>query len=117
MIGLSCALQLRRRGHHVTVFDAGEIGAGASAGNAGWIVPSLSAPVAAPGALSYGMRSLFHRSGGFSIRATPHAVDDGVGVALRAAPPGAPTSRRVWPPPLDSPSARPDRLPTSKSQA
>lgn len=71
VIGLSCALQLRRRGHDVTVFDAGEIGAGASAGNAGWIVPSLSAPVAAPGALSYGMRSLLHRSGGFSIRATP----------------------------------------------
>ena len=49
IIGLACAYELRRRGEDVVVLDKSEPGAAASAGNAGWITPSLSGPVAAPG--------------------------------------------------------------------
>jgi D-amino-acid dehydrogenase len=49
VIGLGCAYELRKRGADVVVLEAGEMGAAASWGNAGWIVPSLSAPVPEPG--------------------------------------------------------------------
>lgn len=49
VIGLLTAYRLRRRGAAVTVVDKGDLGGGASAGNAGWVSPSLSAPVPAPG--------------------------------------------------------------------
>jgi len=49
VIGLWCALELRGRGADVVVLDKGRPGAGCSAGNAGWIVPSLSGPLPAPG--------------------------------------------------------------------
>jgi D-amino-acid dehydrogenase len=39
--GLSVAASLHRRDASVTVIDAGAFGAGASAGNAGWIAPAL----------------------------------------------------------------------------
>jgi D-amino-acid dehydrogenase len=48
-IGLCAAHALRRRGRAVTVVDAGPAPRAASHGNAGWIVPSLSGPVPAPG--------------------------------------------------------------------
>ena len=48
VIGLAAAYALRRRGCGVTVLDGGSLGAGASHGNAGWIVPSLSGPVPTP---------------------------------------------------------------------
>jgi D-amino-acid dehydrogenase len=48
-IGISAAYYLRRLGGDVTVVDQGQIGHGASFGNAGWIVPSLSRPLPAPG--------------------------------------------------------------------
>jgi D-amino-acid dehydrogenase len=49
IIGLACAYELRKRGADVTVLDEREMGMGASWGNAGWIVPSLSGPVPEPG--------------------------------------------------------------------
>ena len=49
VIGLSCAYQLARRGVSVTVIDQGTAGAACSAGNLGWIVPSHSEPLPAPG--------------------------------------------------------------------
>lgn len=74
IVGLSSAIQLRRRGLEVIVLEARTVGSGASKGNAGWIVPALSAPVAAPGAIGYGVRHLMQRSGGFSIRPVPSAA-------------------------------------------
>lgn len=71
IIGLSSAIQLRRRGFDVVLLEANTVGSGASAGNAGWIVPALSAPVASPGAIGYGLHHLLQRSGGFSIRPVP----------------------------------------------
>jgi D-amino-acid dehydrogenase len=49
VVGLCAAEALRRRGGEVTVVDAATPGGGASAVNAGWIVPSLSGPVPEPG--------------------------------------------------------------------
>lgn len=49
VIGLCVAYSLRQRGHEVTVLDRSEAGAGASSGNAGWIIPSLSHPLPMPG--------------------------------------------------------------------
>ena len=48
-IGLLSAYELRRRGRDVVVLDKGNPGEGASLGNAGWVTPSLSGPVPAPG--------------------------------------------------------------------
>ena len=47
--GLSCAFALQRDGHEVEVVEAAAIGGGASAGNAGWVTPTLGTPLAAPG--------------------------------------------------------------------
>jgi D-amino-acid dehydrogenase len=49
VIGLACAYELQKRGADVAVLEAREMGAAASWGNAGWIVPSLSGPVPEPG--------------------------------------------------------------------
>jgi D-amino-acid dehydrogenase len=49
VVGLACGYELLRRGADVTVVDQGEFGAAASWGNAGWITPSFSSPLPAPG--------------------------------------------------------------------
>lgn len=48
-IGLACAYALAKRGRHVVVVDKGAPGDACTKGNAGWVVPSISAPVPAPG--------------------------------------------------------------------
>jgi D-amino-acid dehydrogenase len=57
-VGLSCAYFLQRTGFEVTVLDAGPVGDGASWGNAGWITPSLSAPIPGPAARRTALRSI-----------------------------------------------------------
>lgn len=49
VIGLTTAYHLAREGAQVTVLDARRAGIGASAVNAGWIVPAEAAPVPGPG--------------------------------------------------------------------
>lgn len=49
VIGLAAAYSLLRRGREVVVVDRGQPGAACSAGNAGWVTPSISAPIPAPG--------------------------------------------------------------------
>ncbi len=49
VIGLACAYSLRRRGREVVVVDMGLPGEACTKGNAGWITPSISAPIPAPG--------------------------------------------------------------------
>ena len=56
VIGLACAYELRRRGDEVIVLDRIGPGAAASAGNTGWIVPSFSGPVPAPGLVGQSVR-------------------------------------------------------------
>jgi D-amino-acid dehydrogenase len=57
-VGLSCAYFLQRAGFEVDVLDAGPVGNGASWGNAGWISPSLSAPIPGPAALRTALGSI-----------------------------------------------------------
>lgn len=48
-VGLCAAYFLSVAGADVTIVERDRVGSGASHGNAGWIVPSLSAPLPAPG--------------------------------------------------------------------
>jgi D-amino-acid dehydrogenase len=68
VVGLSCAFTLQRDGHEVEVLEAGGVGLGASAGNAGWVTPSLSTPLAAPGVLRMGLRAALDPKGALVIR-------------------------------------------------
>lgn len=52
VIGLLSAYELRRRGRDVVVLEKSDFCRGASSGNAGWVTPSLSGPVPAPGIVS-----------------------------------------------------------------
>jgi D-amino-acid dehydrogenase len=56
VIGLACAWSLARRGADVTLLERDRCGEGASAGNAGWVTPGLSAPVPAPGVMRQAAR-------------------------------------------------------------
>lgn len=60
-IGLSAAWELSRRGEEVLIVDRGEPGAACSAGNAGWITPSISTPLPAPGLVGTSMRWMLKR--------------------------------------------------------
>ncbi len=68
VVGLACAYALVRDGHEVDVLEAGEPGRGASAGNAGWVTPTLGTPLAAPGILKTGLRSMLDPQGALVIR-------------------------------------------------
>jgi D-amino-acid dehydrogenase len=59
IVGLSTAWFLQERGVEVTVVDRTGIAGGASAGNAGWIAPSLALPLNRPAAVLAGVQSLF----------------------------------------------------------
>ena len=48
-MGLSTAWYLRRGGADPVVVEAGSAGGGCSRGNAGWVCPSISSPLPAPG--------------------------------------------------------------------
>ncbi len=56
VIGLCTAFALQRRGVQVTVIDAGPREQAASHVNAGWVCPSLSEPVPAPGLTAQSMK-------------------------------------------------------------
>ncbi len=67
VVGLATAFHLRRRGAEVTVLEADHVGAGASWGNAGWLVPVLSAPLPGPGMIRAAVRSLLDADGAFYL--------------------------------------------------
>ncbi|MFZ0377241.1 MAG: FAD-dependent oxidoreductase [Solirubrobacteraceae bacterium] len=69
-VGLCAAEALSARDCEVTVVEADRCGAGASAGNAGWITPSLATPVPGPGVIAASMRWLVNPSGPLWIRPT-----------------------------------------------
>ena len=71
IIGASCAALLAERGADVTVVDAGEPRFGTSMANAGHIVVSHCIPMAAPGMVGQGLRSLVHRDGAFALSRRP----------------------------------------------
>lgn len=68
VVGLACAWELARGGADVTVLDAHRVGSGASAGNAGWVCPTISTPLPAPGIMREGLRHLLRPHGAFVLR-------------------------------------------------
>ncbi len=68
VVGLCVAYALRNDGHDVTVLDAGPFGAGTSLGNTGWVTPSFSYPLAAPGVVREGLRAALRPDGALVMR-------------------------------------------------
>jgi D-amino-acid dehydrogenase len=58
MVGLATAWFLQEGGVQVTVYERDQVGSGASWGNAGWLTPSLTAPLPEPAVLRYGLRAV-----------------------------------------------------------
>jgi D-amino-acid dehydrogenase len=69
-VGLCVAETMASRGAAVTAIERGRCGMGASAGNAGWITPSLAIPVPGPGVIGQSLRWLVDPSGPLWIRPT-----------------------------------------------
>ncbi len=67
-IGLLTAYELHRRGVEVTVIDKADFGRGCSEGNAGWVTPSLSDPVPAPGLLATSLKWMIKRDSPLYVR-------------------------------------------------
>jgi D-amino-acid dehydrogenase len=68
VVGLACAWELTRAGAAVTVLERGVVGGGASRGNTGWVVPSMTFPLPAPGMVREGVRQLVTRGDAFVLR-------------------------------------------------
>ena len=68
IVGLACAHEIAARGADVVVLEGTGVGAGASRGNTGWVVPSLSMPLASPGMLATGLRAALKPHGALVIR-------------------------------------------------
>lgn len=66
-IGLWTSVKLAERGARVVVLDRDEPGTGASFGNAGLLTPSLSLPLARPGAVRQALRWTLSPSSPFTI--------------------------------------------------
>jgi D-amino-acid dehydrogenase len=67
-VGLACAYELVRRGAEVVVLERDRVGGGCSRGNTGWICPSLSAPLPAPGVMSAAVRGMLRPGSPVLIR-------------------------------------------------
>jgi len=82
VIGLSCAHALRERGHEVTVVERQPAERdGCSFGNMGMLVPSHFEPLAAPGAVSLALRSMFDSRSPLYVR--PRLDPDFLGWCFR----------------------------------
>ena len=68
VVGLCCAYELKRSGAEVTVVERDHSGRAASLGNAGWVVPSLSTPMAAPGITTQALKMIFNSDGPLRLR-------------------------------------------------
>jgi D-amino-acid dehydrogenase len=68
VIGLCTSLALAKRGLKVTLIEAARPGSGASVANAGWVVPSFSGPLPAPGLLGTSLRWLLRSDSPLWIR-------------------------------------------------
>jgi D-amino-acid dehydrogenase len=68
VVGLACAWELRRRGAHVVVLERAAVGGGVSRGNTGWVSPSFTYPLPAPGMVREGLRQLVTGGEAFVLR-------------------------------------------------
>ncbi len=66
VIGLSCAYELARRGERVIVLDGEKPGA-ASRASGGWVVPTFSGPLPAPGVIRSVLPSMLRRASPFYL--------------------------------------------------
>lgn len=60
VVGLCCAYELHRAGAEVAIVERGRVGQGASRGNTGWVCPSFTYPLPAPGIIREGLRGMLH---------------------------------------------------------
>ena len=68
VIGVCAAYYLAQSGRSVTLVERDEIGAGASYGNSGLLVPSHAVPLAAPGVMLKGIKWMFNSASPFYIK-------------------------------------------------
>jgi D-amino-acid dehydrogenase len=68
VVGLACAWELRRRGADVVVLERASVGGGVSRGNTGWVSPSFTYPLPAPGMVREGLRQLVTGGDAFVLR-------------------------------------------------
>jgi D-amino-acid dehydrogenase len=68
VIGLSCAHYLHEAGFKVTVIDQNKMGSGSSYANCGYICPSHVLPLAEPGMVKTGLKSLLQPGAAFKIK-------------------------------------------------
>ena len=68
IVGVCSAHYLAARGKSVTLLERGEIASGCSAGNAGFVCPSHSIPLAQPGVIAKGLKWMFDPDSPFYIK-------------------------------------------------
>ena len=68
VIGVCAAYYLQQEGRQVLILEQDEVCSGCSYGNAGWLVPSHSVPLAQPGAVLKGLRWMFRPESPFYIK-------------------------------------------------
>ena len=68
VLGLTLGYELARQGAEVEIVDARESGLGASAVNAGWVVPSEAAPVPGPGLILKSMKWMVRKDSPLYIK-------------------------------------------------
>ncbi|MGC8641216.1 MAG: NAD(P)/FAD-dependent oxidoreductase [Isosphaeraceae bacterium] len=68
VIGAACAYYLSRSGWQVTIIDRAGFGSGSSHGNCGFICPSHVLPLAEPGMVGEGLRSLLQKNAPLAIK-------------------------------------------------
>jgi D-amino-acid dehydrogenase len=68
IIGLASAYFLRKKGLDVVLIDKGEPGSECSSGNMGWVCPSLSDPVPAPGLVKTSLKWMLKRDSSLYIK-------------------------------------------------
>ncbi|MCA1307296.1 FAD-binding oxidoreductase [Microbacterium esteraromaticum] len=75
MVGLATAWHLQERGVEVTVIDRVGVAAGSSWGNAGWLTPGKTIPLADTGLWTYGPKALLDPDAALHV---PFRVDPGL---------------------------------------
>lgn len=75
MVGLSTAWHLQEHGVEVTVVDREGVTAGSSWGNAGYLAPALTLPLADPSVWTYGLKALLDPDAALHV---PLRVDPGL---------------------------------------
>jgi D-amino-acid dehydrogenase len=68
IVGVASAWHLAERGARVVLLEKGEVGAGASYGNAGWMSPSHGTPLPSPGVIRQGLRWLLDPESPFYVK-------------------------------------------------